>query len=155
MTQDFALVGGGGTSISSGDSRPYKNPLFKFMVFVDSNDFSIEDIKQLLNETDDKYLPNLICLIDKGVILKTSVTKTPSAYALGPIHLFPEFITEAEKSNYEWVFLEFGEDANRAAANFAFLIFSLNEHLKNCLVLRPDILNYLNSMFIHKGQIIK
>jgi len=155
MTQDFGIVGGGGTNITSGDERPYKNPLFKFMVFVDSNDFAIEDIKQLLNDTDNKYLPNIICLIDKGVILKTRVTKVQTGYALGPIHLFPEFIKEDEKVNYEWVFLEFGEEENRAAANFAFLIFSLNEHLKNCLVLRPEIFNYFNGMFKHKGQIIK
>ncbi len=155
MTQDFAIVGSGGTSITSGDLRPYKNPLFKFMVFVQSNDFAIEDLKQVLKDNDDKYLPNIICLIDKGVILKSSVTKATAGYTLGPLHLFPEFIAEVDKSNYEWVFLECGRDTSRAAANFAFLIFSLNDHLKSCLVLKPEILDYFNCMFTYKGQIIK
>lgn len=155
LSQDFALHGGSGITLNSEEKRPYKNPLFKFIVFIDSNDFQINDIKQLLIDTDDKFLPNLICIIDKGIIIKAQIIDENGVKSLGPVELFPEFIKAENQDKYDWVFLELGEDTTRAAANFAFLIFALNSHLKNCLVMKPEILTYFNGMFNHKGQIIK
>jgi len=155
ITQDFAMTVSGGI-LKSPDKRPYKNPLFKFIVFVDSNDFEINDIKQVLKETEDKFSPNLICLLDKGVIVKSKILKDGTTYSLGPIDFYPEFVVYGkDKTEFEWVFLEFGDERYRAASNFAFLIFSLNEHLRHCLVLKPEILNYFNNFFSHKGQIIR
>lgn len=154
-TQDFSLAFTGIVEVTSSDKRPYKNPLFKFMFFANANDFKLDELKPLIASTEDKYLPNIICLLDKGIILKTQILEKDGNISLGSIDLFPEFIPELDKSKYEWVFLEFGEDEDRAAANFAFLIFALDQHLKNCLVLRPEIVNYFQGLFSHKGQIIK
>jgi hypothetical protein len=125
------------------------------MVFVDSNDFKIEDFGNAMNGTDEKYLPNIICLLDKGVIVKAKIVKQETLNSLGPIEIYPEFINNEDKNEFKWVFLKFGTLDMRSAANFAFLIFALNNHLKKCLVLRPEILNYFNTMFNHNGQIIE
>ena len=157
LSQDIALDFGNGISFTVHDNRPYKNPLFKFMFFVDSNDFKINDIKDLLIKTDDKYLPNLICFLEKGIIVKANIISEGNEgnnFSLGPIELFPQFIKSEDLKNYKWVFLEFGSLENRAAANFAFLIFALNTHLKNCLVLKPDLLKYFDGIFTNKGEII-
>ncbi|MBG8555318.1 DUF6602 domain-containing protein [Hymenobacter guriensis] len=155
ISQDIALNAGGGVTFDSSDKRPYKNPLFKFIVFVSSNDFQINDIKTLLINTECKFVPNIICIVDKGVVVKAQIIDVNGVKSLGSIELFPEFIKDDAKNEYEWVFLEFGEYESRAAANFAFLIFALNSHLKKCLVMRPEILTYFNEMFNHKGYIIK
>lgn len=155
LSQDVNLVTGSGITFDSADKRPYKNPLFKFMFFVDSNDFKIEDIKESLSKIDDKYLPNIICLLEKGIIVKAKIITDNGTSQLGPVELNPEFILPEDKNEYEWVFLELGDEDDRSSANLAFLIFALNSHLKDCLVLRPNIINYYNSMFKHKGTIIK
>ena len=155
LSQDLSLVGSGGLKFDYGDKRPYKNPIFKFMIFVEANDFSTNDIKEILKGTDEKYLPNIICLINKGVVLKAKINQTETGPSLGPINLIPEFIPEDEKQNSDWVFVEFGDNADKSGANFAFMIYALNQHLRNCLVMRPDTLKYFNRMFNHKGHIIK
>lgn len=154
LSQDIGLNFGDGINFTVQDTRPYKNPLFKFILFVDSNDFKIDNIKDLLIKTDDKYLPNFICLLDQGMIVKAKVFIENNKSTLGSIELFPQFIKTENKKEYKWVYLEFSTIENRAAANFAFLIFALNTHLKNCLVLKPDLLKYFDGIFTHKGEII-
>ncbi|OZV68414.1 DUF6602 domain-containing protein [Winogradskyella aurantia] len=154
LSQDIGLNFGYGINFTVQDTRPYKNPLFKFILFVDSNDFKINNIKDLLIKTDDKYLPNFICLLDQGMIVKAKVFIENNKSTLGSIELFPQFIKTENKKEYKWVYLEFSTIENRAAANFAFLIFALNTHLKNCLVLKPVLLKYFDGIFTHKGEII-
>ena len=125
------------------------------MFIAESNDFAIEDIKDLMINTDDKFLPNLICILDKGIIVKARIIDNEGEKSIGNVELFPEFIDQEDQDKFEWVFLEMGEDSSRAASNFAFFIFSLNSHLNSCLVMRPNILKYFSQMFRHKGQIIK
>ena len=152
LTQEAGLDFGTGISFQVRDNRPFKNPLFKFMFFVESNDFLIDDIKELLNATDDKYLPNLIVLLNKGIIAKAIIDKSTNS---SRIELFPEFIEHSKQNEYEWLFVEFKDEKYRKAINFSFLNFSLNLHLKNCLLMRPDLMNYFGKMFEYNGQIIK
>lgn len=152
LTQEAGLDFGTGIAFQVRDTRPFKNPLFKFMFFVDSNDFSIDDIKELLNATDDKYLPNLIVLLDKGIIAKAIIDKSTNS---SRNELFPEFIEGSKQNEYEWLFVEFKDEKYRQAINFSFLNFSLNFHLKNCLLMRPDLMKYFGKMFEYSGQIIR
>ena len=152
LTQEVGLDFGAGISFQVRDNRPFKNPLFKFMFFVDSNDFSLNDIKKTLKETDDKYLPNLIILLDKGIVAKAFIDKHSNS---SKIELFPEFINDSKKSEYKWLFVEFKDDKNKRAINLSFLNFSLNFHLKNCLLMRPDVMKYFGQIFEYNGQIIE
>ncbi|MBB6682419.1 hypothetical protein H4O20_13290 [Aequorivita sp. 609] len=152
LTQEAGLDFGAGISFQARDKRPFKNPLFKFMFFVDSNDFSINDIKKILNETDDKYLPNLIVLLDRGIVAKAIIDKSANS---SKIELFPEFINDSNKNEYKWLLVEFKDDKNKQAINLSFLNFSLNFHLKNCLLMRPDLMKYFGQMFEYNGQIIE
>ncbi len=154
ITQDIKFDFQGGISMTRDDRRSYQNPLFKFMCFVDSNDFKLDQFKEISKSYADKYLPNIICFMDKGVVVKAKIRKTQKGFELGNLELQPEFIKEEEKDQYKWVFLDFTQQNKTPAATLAFLIFFLNEHLKNCLVLKPDILKYFNSMFSYNGQFI-
>jgi hypothetical protein len=152
LTQEAGLDFGPGISFQVRDKRPFKNPLFKFMLFVDSNDFSIDDFKELLKTTNDKYLPNLIVFLDKGIVAKAVIDKSINS---SRIELFPEFIEDSRENEYEWLFVEFEDAKYRQAINFSFLNFSLNFHLKNCLLMRPDLMNYFGKMFAYNGQVIR
>jgi hypothetical protein len=150
ITQDLALTAGAGMGYTSNDMRPFKNPLFKFMVFVSHNDLKINSLKHLFQNNDDKYLPNVICFLDKGVLVKTKIELLNGQKAAGPVQIIPEFIANNKSNEYKWLFYEFESSAISGSANLAFLLFSLNSHLRDCLVLRPNILNYFNSMFTYK-----
>jgi hypothetical protein len=150
ITQDLALSAGAGMGYKSNDKRPYKNPLFKFMVFVSHNDLKINSLKDIYQNNDDKFLPNVICFLDKGVLAKTKIEKTNGRKVAGPVEIIPEFIAADKSGEYEWLFYEFDTSTSSGSSNLAFLLFSLNSHLRDCLVLRPNILNYFNSMFTYK-----
>ncbi len=152
VTKDVSLsVPGGILKIESSDKRPYKNPIFKFIVCIDGGDFKLEDLFKIYQGIDDKYLPNVICLLNRGIVVKTLVENT----SLGGVELFPEFIPAEKAGKYKWVFLGLGDESDMPAANLAFLYFSLNQHLRHCLVLRPDLLKYFGKMWkVKKGKIL-
>lgn len=147
ITKDLNFERGGAISISSNDKRPYRNPLFKFMFFVDSGDLDIPKLKEILDGVEDKYLPNFICFLNKGILVKSHPIGESPDLKQGPIELFPEFSSSGDKSKMKWSFMELGNNTDPLAAHLAFVIFALNQHLKNCLVLRPDLIKYFNSLF--------
>lgn len=152
ISADFNLVFGPGISVKSNDHRPYKNPIFSIMLFVDQGDFKIEEAKSIFASIDDKYLPNVICILNHGIIVKAVFNGT----TFGNIDFYPEFIKPEDTPMYKWVFLPFGIELNRSGINFAFLVFAINEHLKSTLLLKPDLLKYFSKFFHYEqGKIIQ
>ncbi|MBI2280696.1 MAG: hypothetical protein HYU68_08415 [Bacteroidetes bacterium] len=150
ISADFNLDFGAGLEIKSTDKRPYKNPLFTFMIFANKGDFSYEKAKEVFALVDDIYLPNVICILDYGIIVKSIFTNGK----LGSIEFFPEFIPTEDADKYKWVFIPFGNEENRPGINFAFLIFAINQHLKSTLLLKPDLLKYFNKIFQYGNGIV-
>ncbi len=173
LTQDISLKVNGQMSITSSDNRPYKNPLFKFMFFVDHGDLIVKDVIDILNSTTNVNCPNLICFLNKGVFLKARGQKTiddippvdqnkitDPAYQKEMLdiirnsmkwnfqsgELFPEFIANENDGNYRWVFIDFQEEKNSASV-LSFLIYSLNVQLNSCMLLKPNLLQYHNKLF--------
>lgn len=144
ITQDLILQESTGIKFQRTDKRPYLNPLFKFMFFVSSNDFNIEALRTLFKETDSKYLPNVICLLDQCVIV-SAIKKSENGEI--NISLFPEYEQEIHGGEQMWIYYKLGDKDFHNVANFAFLMFALNKHLKECLVLRPDFMSYFKGMF--------
>jgi hypothetical protein len=122
------------------DKRPYKNPLLKFMFFVDAGKFELEQIQELYNQTDDKYLPNLICLLNKGIVVK--IKESSAREDVVDIKFFPEFIPDNEQDDFKWAVLELGEQSDPLAAHLSFFFFALNSHLQDCLLLKPNLYKY-------------
>ncbi len=157
ITQDVLFKFPNGQSVSRDGNKTYYNPLFKFMCFVNSNNFKIQDFNEVSKRYDDKFMPNVICFLDKGVLVKAKIKNidlNKENYKIDHIEPFPEFIKENEKHLYRWVFLTFDDNDKIASASLAFLIFMINEHLSNCLVLKPKTQNYFKSMFKYTGQFV-
>ena len=58
-----------GTGFSTSEKRPYRNPLFSFMLFVASEDFDPSNVGSLLKSTHIAELPNVICVLDRGILV--------------------------------------------------------------------------------------
>lgn len=151
ITKDIHFTSTGAITIESGDKRPYKNPLLKFMFFVDSGDLDVVKLKVIFDGVDDKYLPNFICFLNKGILVKAHVTGESPNLKQGPIELFPEFSSPSDKGKIKWVFMELGYNSDPLAAHLAFVVFALNQHLKNCIVLTPNLIKYFDNLFKTKG----
>jgi hypothetical protein len=143
LTKDLNINFGSGMTLTHGDKRPYKNPIFKLMFFVDGGDFKFQDLMAVYSSTEDKFLPNVICILNRGILVKAQ----SEGSTLGSIELFPEFISPENASEYKWAFLELGEGTDPLAAHLAFVHFALNQHLRNCIVTRPDLMKYFAHLF--------
>jgi hypothetical protein len=104
------------------DSIVYKNPLFSFMLFVNSGDFEAEDVSDFYKNTPVAALPNIVCLLDKCVILNTYVARNAAGELL-PISMnpIPEFNAENPDTEHGWSCMTVGPDAFRAGCNLATL----------------------------------
>jgi hypothetical protein len=148
LTQDINFSAGGAITISSGETRPYKNPLFKFMFFVDSGDADPVEVCRQLDTYNPKDAPNVLIFLDRGIALKTEVNVAIDPIVLKQVNLWPEFIESAFLGNYRYVFYEF---ESTAASCLAYLTYALNLHIQECMVLRSDLVKYHSKMFQLKG----
>src|ERR1051326_1429341 len=67
-----------------------RNPLFYFLLFVDSGNLALQDISDLYNATPLEDLPNIVCWLDQGTLLYARLGKNglgesmPINYLLSP-----------------------------------------------------------------------
>lgn len=182
ISQDFRFNTDGIITISSFDKRPYKNPLYKFMFFVSCGKLKIQDLGVVLNQYNNKHCPNLICFLDKGILLKaealvqklgSEITSTNTiedkatdntitinrvlnkiGFKLGNVQLYPEFIPVGQEKDYKWIFYEFAEEKISGSC-LAYVIYALNNHIADCIVLKPDLLKYHSNLFkVTKAEVI-
>ncbi len=139
--------------------KPFGNPLFSFMFFADAGDFNIDQIRELYQAQPAAELPNIICILNKGVIVSTaSHIRKNSQQAWEPvepdhpraIRLIPEHNDEYQKYfnvQSHWNLIEHGDDEMSLAANLAHFYYPLIEHLQRCQLTRPNLTEYVNRMF--------
>ena len=139
-----------GTGLSVSEPRPYRNPIFSFMLFVNGEKFDPMQIADLFKTTDIVELPNVICFLDRGVVVNAQVQALPDQpgqYSMGTLNLAPEFNSKLAEGGGRWCFVPFGDDATRSASNLGFLWLAITNHLNSSILMRPDMLAYLNSLF--------
>ncbi len=171
INQNLTLKGEG-IKIEETNKRPYRNPIFKFIFFVDSGDLNISEINESLMSEEKINVPNIICFLDKGVILLSEINplvlphvygsavieikngipvnvyqeELPRHWVPGKVEYYPEFIEKLNSKNYSYVFYEF-EGEKHSASILANLTYALNSHLNSCLVLRPNLTKYHEKLF--------
>lgn len=136
-----------GSEFSFHFKRPYRNPLFSFMLFVHSNDFQIKQIQEIYKTKPSHELPNIVCFLDKGVVINAKYEEDNGNITIKTINLIPEFSKEEEGEPCKWFFAPWGSADNRQGANFAYLIFLISAHLKFCTLMPPDLYAYLGRLF--------
>lgn len=169
ITESVSFSSTDGTvQISSNDPRPYKNPLFKFIFCIDSSQLNWNNLKQELNALNISEAPNIIFFLDRGIVAKTKLKFKPHADLTNKEiqelisnpdptklanqlenqlpNLFPEFLPEIELPSYTWALYNFNQ-SNVGGATLAYLIWALNDHLRICLLQRPNLTAYHRKLF--------
>jgi hypothetical protein len=117
--------------------------LFSFMVFVNSDDFKIEDLRELYTETPISHLPNLIYFVDRGLLLNM---KFNSADYPMEMNLYPEAADQIGLVDYKskWCFRVFKDEDEEVGLGLAFFTFFylLMTHLGNSELPRSSLLSY-------------
>ena len=135
-----------GPGLSSGDQRPYKNPLYSFMFFGGGDTFNMADVAQLYREEAAENLPNAVCILNQGILLNARFEYPPGA---GPkqigLNVVPEFNKAAAEQFDRWAFLPYGTPETRSAHCLGVLWFLLSEHIRSCVLLEPNLSRYLKS----------
>jgi hypothetical protein len=139
--QSFVSTGSGSginlPGLNPHNANPYLNPLFTFMLFVDSGDFRSEDVIDIYANTDHNYLPNIIVFLDKGCITLIKRPKpTEAHYETIP---YPEF---ANRKSCVWAFHPLAPPES-----LAFLWSLVVDAISNLVLMKPHYLQYISTVF--------
>lgn len=135
-----------GFGMSSGVKEPYRNPLFSFMVFVDSGDFAGEDVASPYRETPVDLLPNIVCFLNGGVLINQAQA-TVDGKRVTKINPTPEFNSPGKEGVVnQWSLLLLGTEGTRCAYSLVALHFFLAAHLSICKLMAPDMTAYLGAI---------
>ena len=141
ISPNFLDAGGKGIMLNvPTTSNEYKNPLFSFMFIGDSSAFSFEHIKEYYQKTNWKFLPNIICLYDKGLIV--NINKSDLENKIFKVNLYPEFLSNNQGES-EWILLKF----DKKRSTLGTLYYMVLEHLNTCVLGSPNMLEYMQKIF--------
>lgn len=144
VSSDYIEIEGKGYSIENHHNKfDIKNPLFFFYLSATSANIKSKDIKEMFaSQKDWSSMPNVICLLDKGVFF--NVNREQYAKGILDINLYPEFVNQPEsKENSDWIFIQ----SDNHATNLGRLYFSILEHLNTTILKKPKMVDYMNNMF--------
>jgi len=113
------------------------NPLFSFLIFVDGKDFRFDHFKDYVGQYESQHLPNIIILLNKGVVIKTIAQDSEIV-----LDLYPEYDTV----DSSWSFNNLGGNDEFAGINLTILYFYLLMHLKDCHLSAPNYLKYFQNI---------
>jgi len=145
VSPNFIDTGGKGVKLdipTTANSK--KNPLFTFMFIGNSSKFSFKHITEHYEQVDWKFLPNIICLFDKGIIVNINKLLLNSNEL--KINLYPEFVDNKEEN--EWVLLNYDKERSTLGT----LYYIILEHLNSCTLGYPDMLYYMQQIFEIKSD---
>lgn len=118
-------------------SLPLRNPILKFMFFVNSSNLSFNVLGDYLKIEKIENLPNYIVLLDTGVVVNLNT----EAYEAGKVivNIYPQY----EKDENFWALIEMEDENNVLIYQYLLLL----EHLNNTVVGTPEVLKYTNQLF--------
>lgn len=141
VSPNFIDTGGKGIVLDVPTTKnPYKNPLLTFMFIANSDAFSFEHISKLYSESHWGFLPNILCLFDKGIIV--NVKKSSLDNCEFKINLYPEFVNSNQEDN-EWVLVQY----DKKRSTLGTLYYIILEHLNTSVLGFPNMLNYMQQIF--------
>jgi hypothetical protein len=109
-----------------------KHPVLTFMLFAESNDFSVADIEPFYRATPREDLPSFVCFLNLGTIVFSKFLlnglgqPVPVTYFLNPA------VTAPVDEKHKWALMQLGNSDTRAGTNLMFLHLSLVQHLHSC-----------------------
>ncbi len=129
-----------GANLNVDERRPYRNPLFSFVLYAAGDGFHPDDEADMYVTTPAAELPSASCVLGRGVYLQAHVTKPgvrPRRLDTYVVH--PEYEMPPETADLEtkWVWVETGPDLPEAGLPLGFLYALLLSHLRSCFLEHP------------------
>lgn len=127
------------------------NNIYTFMLFVDSGDFSFQDVKPHFKSSALDILPPLTVLLNKGVIFYGSMKDNGMNHSR-----YPE--EESRQEGYTWHFSPFvpkDEDASIDGNCLGFLYYSILQHINNSHLAPSKLDRHMASMQIMKKSTLE
>lgn len=144
-----------GPGLSSGITVAFRNPLFSFMIFVDSGDLNVQSLISDYSSIDSETLPNIVCFADGRVIVKAEILLKNGNLQIGNIETNSHRITS--RDDVHWVLYEFTNQELKGGQALAILMLAIFEHLQICVLMNPPILRYMNHILreaAHRSSLI-
>lgn len=139
---------GNGVSLGAGllldESRPYRNPLFQFIVFFDSGDLTRSDVAREYCTNVDEHLPVMSLFLDGKMIVKAELNASEGGAVMGPIELDP--IRAVTGLDTHWMQITYTDAANKGAQAIVAFMLGLFNHLNRCVLMVPPLNNYLHAV---------
>jgi hypothetical protein len=131
-----------GEGLSTGVKVPYRNPLFAFMLFVDSGDVDEKDLLSEYSKYSDEFLPNIVCFADGRILAKAEMMEREGAFVVGPMDTGAHRIIS--RDDIHWFMYNLTDKECKGGQALALLMLSIFEHLQSTVLMNPPINKYLN-----------
>lgn len=124
------------------------NQIFFFAIFIDGGDFAFEDVSSYYKSRELKHLPNVVVILNRGVIFLASF--------IDEIFRFNRYPEDA-KPNEDWYFSPFSgmEGGSLEGNHLGFLYYTLVEHLANSHLEPPSLKGYLQKLMVGRKSLLK
>lgn len=125
-----------------------RNRLFTFMVFVSGGDLDPIALGDYLASRPLAFLPNVICILDTGVIVNTRVKKERKQIV--QVNIEPACAPAPPEGEVDrWASLPLGPSDVRAGLSLGFLMAALNRCVSECILQPSDMFVYVDKLFDH------
>ncbi|HZS04322.1 MAG TPA: DUF6602 domain-containing protein [Blastocatellia bacterium] len=126
------------------------NRIFSFIVFVDATTFQFKHISEFYTSRNNKYLPNIMILLNKGVVVFGSENERP---------LFNYYPEDRRSEEEAWCYFPcMGDGSGNGSLegnHLAFLYHSVLEHLSNSYLEPPSLIKYTYRMLATSKSMIE
>lgn len=133
-----------GKNLSLSESRPFRNPLFQFMVFFDSGDSTQSDLADEYCNNTDEHLPVISLFLNGMIIVKAELVEVAGGVGMGPIELDP--MNVLDRPDIDWMRVRYTDPYNGGSQALVALMLGLFSHLNKCVLMTPPISEYLNTV---------
>jgi len=109
------------------------NRIFYFCIFINGGDFHFEDISSFYSSQPPKQLPNIVVILDKGLILRASI--------LGPSIVINRYPEDSRNDQEDWYFVPFSNEngGSLEGNHLGYLYYTIVEHLVNSYLEPPSL----------------
>ncbi|WP_162561350.1 DUF6602 domain-containing protein [Methylobacterium terrae] len=126
--------------------RPERGDIYRFIFGVTSKTFNVNKCLEDLCNTDPRFAPNAICMLDKGIITSARAWKADSRVDVVYVHPQKKRDPIRDDQVDGWAFIEPENDYKEGSTLF-YAYALLLEHLKNAVLLPANYLDYMEGFF--------
>ncbi len=129
--------------------------LYRFLFAVSSTEFNVDEALKKLCDADRRHAPNLICLLDRGVIMAARAVLPNGEVTVSYVHPQKERPPADPTDLDGWTFSTPNSDYPEGATLF-YAFSQLLEHLKNNVLLKTNYMEYITNIvtlttkFVHR-----